>query len=97
MSPIVVFGAMSVGILGYMMMFGTKPANVRMVEVASRKYRVTHTAANTWRIERLGDGLVPTASATYKYGQDLSETMGNTELLKQLAGDIMVFPASLFS
>lgn len=97
MNGLVVFLAMSASILGYAMMFGTKPANVRMTMVASRRYRVTHQGPNTWLVERVDELLKPIASAVYVYGKDLQSPTGDTTVVKQLASDILVFPANLFS
>lgn len=96
MSPVTVFVAMGAAFLTYQMFMG-KPANVRVFYVGSRRYRVTHAGPNVWRIETLDASMNVLASATYKYGEDLSETSGNAAVLEQLAKDILFFPGDLFS
>ena len=97
MTPLTVFLTMAGAGLAYAMMFGTKPENVRVLMVANRRYRVTKTGSNEWRIERIDDAMGPVASADYRYGEDIRPTLGATEVIKQLAQDMLYFPANLFS
>lgn len=86
--------AVGVGAI-YAMATGSS-GTVRMATVASRRYRVTHLGPNRWRIERVDETMKVIASAEYEYGKDLSVTNGNAEVLRELAADMMLFPADLF-
>lgn len=72
-------------------------SNVRLATIGSRRYRVTHLGPNRWRIERIDESMKTIASAEYEYGKDLSVTNGNVEALKELASDMLLFPADLFA